>query len=82
MGTPAAGLFCCDKLYDRLEHSNAEDIRLHLCADLAYKKTTSVHRTATTSGIGYISSETTSLPDRSYPAGQSYSMKASLKSLR
>jgi hypothetical protein len=30
--------FCYDKkLYDRLEHSNAEDIRLHLCADLAYQ---------------------------------------------
>ena len=27
--------FCYDKkLYDRLEHSNAENIRLHLCADL------------------------------------------------
>jgi len=31
--------FCYDKkLYDRLEHSNAEDIRLHLCADLGYQK--------------------------------------------
>ena len=31
--------FCYDKkLYDRLEHSNAEDIRLHLCADLAYQQ--------------------------------------------
>jgi len=30
--------FCYDKkLYDRLEHSNAEDVRLHLCADLAYQ---------------------------------------------
>jgi len=30
--------FCYDKkLYDRLEHSNAEDTRLHLCADLAYQ---------------------------------------------
>jgi alpha amylase-like protein len=30
--------FCYDKkLYDRLEHSNAGDIRLHLCADLAYQ---------------------------------------------
>ena len=30
--------FCYDKkLYDRLEHSNAEDIRLHLCADIAYQ---------------------------------------------
>lgn len=30
--------FCYDKkLYDRMEHSNAEDIRLHLCADLAYQ---------------------------------------------
>jgi len=30
--------FCYDKkLYDRLEHSNAENIRLHLCADLAYQ---------------------------------------------
>jgi Alpha amylase, catalytic domain len=29
--------FCYDKkIYDRLEHSNAEDIRLHLCADPAY----------------------------------------------
>jgi len=25
------------KLYDRLEHSNAENTRLHLCADLAYQ---------------------------------------------
>jgi glycosidase len=30
--------FCYDKkLYDRMEHSNAEGIRLHLCADLAYQ---------------------------------------------
>ena len=30
--------FCYDKkLYDRMEHSNAEDIRLHLCADLPYQ---------------------------------------------
>jgi len=30
--------FCYDKrLYDRLEHSNAESIRLHLSADLAYQ---------------------------------------------
>jgi hypothetical protein len=30
--------FCYDKkLYDRLEHSEAESIRLHLCADLAYQ---------------------------------------------
>ena len=30
--------FCYDKkLYDRMEHSNAEDIRLHLCADLTYQ---------------------------------------------
>ncbi len=30
--------FCYDKkLYDRLEHSNAENTRLHLCADLAYQ---------------------------------------------
>jgi hypothetical protein len=30
--------FCYDKkLYDRLEHSNAESMRLHLCADLAYQ---------------------------------------------
>jgi hypothetical protein len=30
--------FCYDKrLYDRLEHSDAESIRLHLCADLAYQ---------------------------------------------
>jgi len=30
--------FCYDKkLYDRLEHSKAEDIRLHLCADLGYQ---------------------------------------------
>ena len=29
---------CYDKkLYDRLAHSNAESIRLHLCADLAYQ---------------------------------------------
>ncbi|MFN8006128.1 MAG: alpha-amylase family glycosyl hydrolase [Terriglobia bacterium] len=31
--------FCYDKrLYDRLEHSSAEDIRLHLCADLGYQQ--------------------------------------------
>jgi len=31
--------FCYDKkLYDRLEHDNAEGIRLHLCADLAYQE--------------------------------------------
>lgn len=31
--------FCYDKkLYDRLEHGNAESVRLHLCADLAYQK--------------------------------------------
>ncbi len=30
--------FCYDKrLYDRLEHSNAESIRLHLCADVTYQ---------------------------------------------
>jgi hypothetical protein len=30
--------YCYDKkLYDRMEHSNAESIRLHLCADLAYQ---------------------------------------------
>jgi len=30
--------FCYDKtLYDRMEHCNAESIRLHLCADLAYQ---------------------------------------------
>jgi hypothetical protein len=30
--------FCYDKkLYDRLEHSNANDVRLHLCADIAYQ---------------------------------------------
>lgn len=30
--------FCYDKkLYDRLEHNDAESIRLHLCADLAYQ---------------------------------------------
>jgi len=30
--------FCYDKkLYDRMEHSNAESIRLHLCADLTYQ---------------------------------------------
>jgi len=30
--------FCYDKkLYDRMEHGNAEGIRLHLCADLAYQ---------------------------------------------
>lgn len=31
--------FCYDKtLYDRMEHSNAESIYLHLCADLAYQR--------------------------------------------
>ena len=31
--------FCYDKqLYDRLKHGNAEAVRLHLCADLAYQK--------------------------------------------
>lgn len=31
--------FCYDKkLYDRMEHSNAENIRLHLSADLAYQR--------------------------------------------
>jgi hypothetical protein len=31
--------FCYDKrLYDRLEHENAESIRLHLCADPAYQE--------------------------------------------
>ena len=31
--------FCYDKrLYDRLEHGDAESIRLHLCADLAYQE--------------------------------------------
>jgi len=30
--------YCYDKmLYDRLEHSDAESVRLHLCADLAYQ---------------------------------------------
>jgi hypothetical protein len=30
--------FCYDKkLYDRMEHDNAESIRLHLCADLGYQ---------------------------------------------
>jgi glycosidase len=30
--------FCYDKkLYDRLEHNNAESVRLHLCADLSYQ---------------------------------------------
>ena len=30
--------YCYDKkLYDRLEHSNAESVRLHLCADLVYQ---------------------------------------------
>lgn len=30
--------FCYDKkLYDRLEHGNAESVRLHLCADLSYQ---------------------------------------------
>ncbi len=31
--------FCYDKkLYDRLEHDNAESVRLHLCADLGYQR--------------------------------------------
>jgi hypothetical protein len=31
--------FCYDKrLYDRIEHENAESVRLHLCADLAYQQ--------------------------------------------
>ncbi len=31
--------FCYDKrLYDRLEHDDAESVRLHLCADLAYQQ--------------------------------------------
>jgi Alpha amylase, catalytic domain len=31
--------FCYDKrLYDRIEHENAESVRLHLCADLAYQE--------------------------------------------
>ncbi len=31
--------FCYDKrLYDRLEHDNAESVHLHLCADLAYQE--------------------------------------------
>jgi glycosidase len=31
--------FCYDKkLYDRMEHDNAEIVRLHLCADLAYQE--------------------------------------------
>jgi Alpha amylase, catalytic domain len=31
--------YCYDKrLYDRLEHDNAETVRLHLCADLAYQE--------------------------------------------
>ncbi|PSH04466.1 MAG: alpha-amylase [Acidobacteria bacterium] len=31
--------FCYDKrLYDRLEHDNAECVRLHLCADLEYQQ--------------------------------------------
>jgi hypothetical protein len=31
--------FCYDKkLFDRLEHGIAENVRLHLCADLAYQK--------------------------------------------
>ena len=30
--------FCYDKkLYDRLEHGTAENVRLHLCADIAYQ---------------------------------------------
>ena len=40
MGTQQHGFdFCYDKrLYDRLEHDNAENVRLHLCADLAYQQ--------------------------------------------
>jgi hypothetical protein len=31
--------FCYDKrLYDRLEHDNAESVRLHLCAELPYQR--------------------------------------------
>jgi len=31
--------FCCDKrLYDRLEHENAESVRLHLCAELGFQE--------------------------------------------
>lgn len=31
--------YCYDKrLYDRLEHDRAEEVRLHLCADLAYQE--------------------------------------------
>jgi hypothetical protein len=31
--------FCYDKrLYDRLEHENAESVRLHLCAELTYQQ--------------------------------------------
>ena len=31
--------YCYDKrLYDRLEHDTAENVRLHLCADLAYQE--------------------------------------------
>jgi hypothetical protein len=31
--------YCYDKkLYDRLEHGPAEDVRLHLCADMAYQE--------------------------------------------
>ncbi len=31
--------YCYDKrLYDRLEHDDAESVRLHLCADLAYQE--------------------------------------------
>jgi len=31
--------FCYDKrLYDRLEHENAESVRLHLCAELGYQE--------------------------------------------
>lgn len=31
--------FCYDKrLYDRLEHDSAENVRLHLCADLGYQQ--------------------------------------------
>ena len=31
--------FCYDKrLYDRLEHENAENVRLHICADLPYQE--------------------------------------------
>jgi hypothetical protein len=31
--------YCCDKrLYDRLEHDQTENVRLHLCADLPYQE--------------------------------------------